>query len=319
MSSPVPTAKQQRALVRAKRLYSSRAGIRGVDLGYLYRAGRRARTLGIRFHLERKKAPSNVTGAELLPKEIDGIPCDVVEASYMPHANINPRDEIDPVCAGISVGNLPRRTAGTLGAFVAERHSGTIAVLSNWHVLVGSSDALSDEPIIQPAGNFLGPNPARPMATLTRWLDLDNGYDAAIATVAEEVELANHQANLDLAIAEVAEPQLGMRLVKSASISGVTHGIVDGVAGSYPINYERFGGGTRWMQGIRIVPDPDDPVSEVSLSGDSGAVWIDRDSGRAVALHFGGEDHLTPLYEYALAHPLQAVLDQLNVDLLTGN
>ena len=157
MSSSEPSAKHQRTLVRAKRLFSSRPGIRGVDLGYIYRAGRRARTLGIRFHLERKKAPSDVTGVELLPKEIDGIPCDVVEASYMPHAGINPRDKVDPVCAGVSVGNLSRRTAGTLGAFVVDRRSGTTAVLSNWHVLVGSSDAASEEPIIQPAGNFLGP------------------------------------------------------------------------------------------------------------------------------------------------------------------
>ena len=110
-----------------------------------------------------------------------------------------------------------------------------------------------------------------------------------------------------------------MRLIKSASISGVAHAVIDGVAGSYPINYDRFGGGTRWMQGIRIVPDPDDPLGEFSLSGDLGAVWLDRDTGKAVALDFGGEDNLTPLYEYALAHPLQAVLDQLDVDLFTGN
>ena len=42
--------------------------------------------------------------------------------------------------------------------------------------------------------------------------------------------------------------------------------------------------------------------------GDSGAVWLDPDTGEAVGLHVGGES-----FEYALACFLPRVLDELEV------
>jgi hypothetical protein len=131
----------------------------------------------------------------------------------------------------------------------------------------------------------------------------------------EDIAITLELANANLAIGGVAVPQQGMRVIKSGAISKVTHAIIDGIEGSYAVNYTRWGVGMRWIQGIRLVPDPDDPLDQVSLSGDSGAVWIERDSGNAVALHFAGEDHLTPLYEYALAQPIQPILDALEVEL----
>lgn len=310
------TARQRRALVQAKRFAASLPGIRGVDFGYMYRNGRRTRTKSIRFHVEHKKPPSDLGARDSVPEKIDGIPCDVIEASYMPHAMVNPRGYVEPIRPGVSVGNLLRKTAGTLGALVMDKHNGTVAVLSNWHVLAASLDAISGEEIVQPATYFLGPNPARTVGLLSRWLDLDNGYDAAIATLVDKITTALEVANVDLTIQGMAEPRNGMRLVKSAAMTQNTNALVDGVEGSYLINYTRYGAGTRWMKGIRLVPDPDAPFDEISLSGDSGAIWIDRETRNAVALLFAGEDNLTPLYEYALAQPLGPIFDLLDIELV---
>ena len=44
------------------------------------------------------------------------------------------------------------------------------------------------------------------------------------------------------------------------------------------------------MDGIHLVPDPASPDDEITLEGDSGAVWYEQATGRAVALNFAGED-----------------------------
>jgi hypothetical protein len=104
-----------------------------------------------------------------------------------------------------------------------------------------------------------------------------------------------------------------MRVIKSGAISGETHGLIDGVEGGYPIDYALYGDARRWMDGFRIVSDPAAPSSEISLGGDSGAVWLDLTTGAAVGLHFAGEDGLGPQAEYALAHPMAAVCERLRI------
>ena len=69
------------------------------------------------------------------------------------------------------------------------------------------------------------------------------------------------------------------------------------------------------MDGVRLVPDPAHADDEVSLNGDSGALFVDPEANAAVALLFGGEDGVGPQAEYALAHPLAIVLERLRADL----
>jgi endonuclease G len=106
-----------------------------------------------------------------------------------------------------------------------------------------------------------------------------------------------------------------MKLVKAGAFSGFTHAIVDGIEGSYEMNYSGYGDDKRWMDGIRLKRDPSFPEQEISIAGDSGSVWLNPTTGRAVALHFAGEDDMGPSEEYALAHPIRRVLDLLNIQL----
>jgi hypothetical protein len=303
-----------RALVRAKRMVQSIAGVKGVDFGWLYKNGLRTNRRGVRFHVARKRPALALASDQLLPQEIMGVPCDVIEASYAPHG-LSPRSLFDPLRPGISTGNTQRQTTGTLGLFVFDAQSGTPCILSNWHVLCGSAQSQAGEEITQPGPRHLGSMPARTVAQLLRWANLSSGYDAALAQVAPGIAFVKETFGTELAPLKVGQPQTGMRLVKCGVTSGVTHAVVDGVDGSYEMDYTAFGEQVRWMDGIRLVPDPEQPEDEISLEGDSGAVWIEPKNRLAVALHFGGEDGLGPLAEYAVAHPLARVLELLDASL----
>ena len=105
-------------------------------------------------------------------------------------------------------------------------------------------------------------------------------------------------------------------MVKFGAISAFTHGMVDGIGGSYELDYSAYGDQKRWIDAIRIVPDPDEKDPEISFAGDSGAVWTNPVNGHALALHFAGEDGLGPTAEYALAQPLRRVLALLDAEIL---
>ncbi len=114
----------------------------------------------------------------------------------------------------------------------------------------------------------------------------------------------------------VESPMVGMKVMKYGINSRLTHGMVDGIGGSFELDYSDYGDQKRWIDGIRIVVDPDLPESEISLSGDSGSVWINRATSKAVALHFAGEDGLGPTAEYALAQSMPRVFSLLGVGII---
>lgn len=303
------------ALGRAKRLAAGHPDVKGVDFGILYRDGkRRGRTNGIRFHVSRKRPESELSEGTLLPNEIGGIPCDVVIGTYEPHAP-DRLAAVDPAMPGISIGNVPRQGTGTLGCFVRDNTDGSLCVLSNWHVLCGSTEAEAGDMISQPGPRHLGLDPARPIARLRRWADLAHGIDAAIAQIGDGFRYDLQPLDVPARPIAAAEPKVGMQVVKSGAISGATHGLIDGIEGSYPMDYSPYGDTSRWMDGVRIVPNPAHPASEISLGGDSGSVWLDIATGAAVGLHFAGEDGLGPQSEYALAHPMPVVCVRLRIDI----
>ncbi|MGC2494113.1 hypothetical protein [Candidatus Binatus sp.] len=310
-------ARRTEALAHAKRIAMA-VGVTGVDFGVIYKGGQRTRRLGIRFHVAVKQHPTSLTAAQILPRELLGFPCDVIQAKYSAHdgSSLTPRSQFDPIRPGISIGNVQRTTTGTLGAIVHDSSSGGApCLLSNWHVLCAAADCAAGEAISQPGSFDAGTSPARVVAQLLRWANLSHGCDAAIAVLDKDAHSASEPFGLDLTMAGVVEPQLNMKVVKSGLSSGVTHALVDGLGGSYSIDYTAFGDQVRFMDGIHLVTDPDHADQDISLEGDSGAVWIDPQTNSAVALHFGGEDGLGPLANYALAHPLSQVMTLLNITL----
>ncbi len=309
----MPINQWRASLAAAKRLALRFPAVTGVDYGYKYHACVRTSRPCVRFHVSRKLPPDALRSHEVLPTEIGSVACDVVQARYAPRAS--PRVRLDPPQPGANMGDVARRSTGTVGAIVRETGSGRLCLLSNWHVLCGTSAARPGEFICRPGALHPGAEPEPPIGSLERWLDLGQGCDAAIAVLSAEITADGSISDVGIRIDGVEEPRLGLALVKAGAASGVTHAMVDGIEGTFELDYSGFGDQKRWMDGCRLIPDPDSREDEIGVAGDSGAVWINPASQRAVALHFGGEDCVGSTTGCTVAHPLSRILSLLDLTL----
>ena len=237
----------------------------------------------------------------------------MLEGGFKPH-RADPFAPAAVLQPGLSVGNVPRQSDGTLGLFVKDRRDGAVCILSNWHVLCGGAAARIGDMISQPGPLFLGPNTARQVAELRRWVSPERQYDAAIAAIVPGLQFNDTLLDGNIGIVGMTEPQVGMHVAKCGAASIFTHALVDAIHGSYQVPYQAFGDAARWMLGIRLVPDGNFQDRHVSLPGDSGSAWVATASGQAVALNFAGEDDVGPLNEYALAHPISDLCGLLEID-----
>ncbi len=340
MSTPKPSDVEAAvaALDTVRRRWLRVDGVTAVDVGFKVSDGTMTDTLALRVHVARKRpvaelaasAVFNVSGAG---RTVDGFPVDVLEARYGPATQpldirvpvgalepplrvfVDRRGRTRPVRGGISVGN-PRVTAGTLGAVVFQRTTGRAMLLSNFHVLAGARAAAAGEAVLQPGSLDGGRDPADRVATLRR-MRLDTSMDAAVADLDPGVE---H----DLEVVGVGDvtgttaPTLGMLVVKSGRSTAVTQGVVDGVSLTAAIDYGGDVGVVTLTDQVHIVPRPPWPAvdDEVSMGGDSGSVWLEESTRRAVALHFGGETDPVPSSENALATPIDRVVAEFGVSFL---
>lgn len=305
--------KWEKAVASALRMARNRPGVLGADFGYVYKDGIRLNSRAVRFHVAGKLPLNELPPDDVLPATVGDIRSDVLEVTYALHASA--RDFCDPIQPGVSVGNLQRTTTGTMGLEVSDSHTGRAGLLSNWHVLCGSPAAKSGEQICQPGPQHSGSQPPRVIAILERWAPLDAGCDAGLALLEAGVAVRQTLFDSQITVSGMEKARLGMKLLKYGVGSGLTHGMIDGIGGAYRVPYSAYGDTDRWIDGLRIVADPDVPQNEVSLTGDSGAVWVNPSNGKAVALHFAGEDGPGPTADYALAQPLQRVVDLLDVEI----
>lgn len=314
MITPEEMAKAQAALAKVQAEWLAREGVTAVDLGFKWSQGAMTDQLAIRVHVAQKKPSATLSEAELFPEEVDGIPVDVIEATYgiqimlegdsQLEAAVDGRDQrFEQIPLGVSIGS-PGVTAGTLGAKVYDAETEAAYILSNWHVLVGSPAVQPGEPIWQP-GRLDGGIAADRIAEVTR--SVLGPFDAALARITGERQVMDTTLEGDR-IADATAPQLGMLVWKSGRTTGRTVGFIDGLMMIVQLNYG-LAGVRQLEQVFRIVLRPGSPPGEVSLGGDSGSIWADEASGKAVGLHFAGEIGDAP--EYALAHDINPLMNQL--------
>lgn len=307
----------QSALAKAIRLTTKFPMITAVDYGPAYKNGKAIKTFAIRFHVSHKLPLSEFSEHYALPTKIDNVRCDVIEATYA--AQGAPEYFCDELQPGLSVGNIKRGTTGTLGPLVVDKVSGRTGFISCWHVLCGSVDAKPGEVISQPGLAHLGTNLSRNSAVLERFLSLNHGYDAALALFPPTAAYTPAPWGGSVQIRGVEKPRQGMKVFKIGAITGGTIGSIEtDTPGPFEIDYRRFGDELRKMKGYRISLIEGNEDNELSVEGDSGSLWINIDTGNAVALNFGGEDGKGPTFEYAVAHSLPEILTRLNVDIYTG-
>ncbi|MEU1466282.1 DNA/RNA non-specific endonuclease [Streptomyces sp. NPDC005727] len=303
--------------------------VTSVGIGRKVTGGKRGKQIVLQFTVESKAEPEQLErlGTAMIPPTItvDGtqVPTDVIERTYKAHfrrvAEVeSPARKVrqDPIEPGVSVGAVTV-TAGTIGCIVFDKADGTPYVLSNWHVLHGPDGELGAE-IVQPGPHDDNRVDRNHLGVLKR-SHLGVAGDCAIATI-EDRSFLQEIFELEVAPKELGEPELDDKVIKSGRTTGVTHGIVRRIDTIVKIDY---GGhiGTKTIGCFEIGPDPDRPADndEISMGGDSGAVWLFKQPGGRpstvmAGLHFGGEAQGDP-DEHALACLPASVFEKLEITL----
>lgn len=282
-------ARRREAMLEARRIAVRCPGVRGVDFGTVYRDRVPIRESGIRFHVARKLDERDLPTSQVLPRKFGPVRCDVIQASYQPHgaSTPGPLGVHQSVRPGVSIRGLARRTAGTIGAIVRDRSTGRSAILGNWHTLAGSRSCAVGDEVAQPGHTHLVSSPSRSVGALARWIELEHGLDAALALILDGIALVPEIFELNIAPAGTSVPVKGMQLVKFGTASRRTEAVVDGIDGSYLMDYGGYRDVERWMDGFRLVIDSAHPADEISLRGDSGALWIVEKTGAGVGRRRG--------------------------------
>ena len=267
----------------------------GVDFGLALKGGKKIKRLAVRFYVVKKLPEEVLDSKHILPKEIDGIRCDVIEARFVAHGV--PDYYTDYLQPGLSIGNE----------------------ISCWHVMCGGLGSKRGENIVQP-GTAHEQEPAKLRAHLERFLDLDDGYDAALALLPVDSSFEATPWGMSKFIVGVERPRRNMKVYKVGAETGLTYGVINSeMEGSYDIYLDEYGAGIKTFKGFKVeLPDGAKADAEVSIRGDSGALWVNADTDKAVGLNFGGVDKVGSSFEYALSHQLVDILKHLKVSLYLG-
>lgn len=296
------------AFFRAVSAFAPRAGVTAVDLGLKLVDHAPDHDAGptIRIHVRDKRPRREVPRANLLPARFEGLRTDVIQGEYLRQGggtvlDVGRRVHADPLRPGVSISH-ERGSFGTLGMFVRGRSgadANVLYLLSADHVLAEPGNAGPGDDVVQPGADDGGTG-ADAIAQLAR---RSQTFDAAIARVGGARGVDNAAFDATTTIADGDFPFIGQVLEKSGATTGVTQAQVDGIG-----FFEGLGAG---MHLVPLAADIDDvPISDL---GDSGAVWYDPSTARAIGLHVRGNAVPTPDEQFAVATSIVKLCQLLRV------
>ncbi len=154
---------------------------------------------------------------------------------------------------------------------------------------------------------LLNGNRDLPSDTPFHYLDAQSGEVSTMPLDALDSEIAidgQTLTNADIDALIAAGDIDGLRVFKSGSRTGLTHARILGLTGPYTRSQD----GTAFnLPQLHIVPDPDH-IMGISNKGDSGSVWIHRNTRRIVGLNHSGNGTDT-----AIASRIEDVMNRLNI------
>jgi hypothetical protein len=326
---------RQRAAVRpskekAEDRLLAMPGVTGVDIGPKVTKGLPTKHMAIVVYVKKKKPLSQLTPSEVVPKEIDGVPTDVVEEEIVLHAAGAAMLEITPQVdaskyttleGGISMGpcravyltppDVPTAGyyifVGTLGVIVKDRSTGAAMALTNFHVACVDSTWSVGDTQCQPGRVDGGTCPADKFGGIARAV-LSQHVDGSVITI-------DSGKAYDCSIVDVgdvkgsAAASVGMAVRKRGRTTELTYGTVSSVDYSTSIDYGDGLGVHTLKNQIRVTVDTSQST-QFADHGDSGSAVVTSDN-KVVGLHFAGNTAGT----VGVANPIQYVLDELSVDL----
>lgn len=296
-----------------------RHNLTAVGAGRKYVDGQPTDTPAVRFYVERKIPAGLIPKEHVLPKEIGGVPTDVIQMGRFELCGAFPAPvtgRFRPVQPGCSCSfQMPPPdqgvlTASTIGAIV--QADGRTFILSNNHALANANALPAGTPIFHP-GLLDEPDlTTDQIAALTTFVPISavthNVVDCAIAELLDGVPFSS-EILPDvgrLASASPIDAAEGMTVVKAGRTTSATVGTVFEINGTVPVLYQNVGIVTFDQQ--IFVQDTSGPFSG---SGDSGALVVDQASRAGTGLLFAK----TP-DGFTACNPLGAVLTALGVTLV---
>ena len=302
--------------------------VTGVYTDYKTTGGQRTDRLAIVVTVRKKK---DVPKAQAVPKEITGIPTDVVEEEIVPMFAVLLEDIAPAVDAasyptlqgGISIG--PCRSVhldppevptagdyvfvGTLGCIVRDNATNQAMMLSNFHVMCINDGWAVGNTMTQPSRVDGGSCPSGVVGTLVR-AQLTAAVDCAVSNVSGRPTSCSIVDIGDINGTAVATVNLAVR--KRGRTTGLTHGTVMATDYTTSVDYGDGLGVVTLHDQIRIVNDPAQSA-QFGNKGDSGSVVV-NDGNEVVGLYFAGNSAGT----VGVANPIAAVLTALDVSMCTN-
>ena len=324
------------------------SNVHGVGVGRKIVDGKPTDQLAVRIYVVQKLAASAIPPRDLLPADLEGIPCDVIETppafiqrvvDKRPRVRRSPKVTIEttpititagsctnnrrkrqrPFVAGISVAHRDV-TAGTIGYFCRSTRPGDnpndVFILSNNHVLADVNRGVEGDEVLQ-AGPADGGTSADLVANLKRFVrirlggDVGNRVDAAIAKVTPN---ANHNVSI-CSIGSVTGTDRAvedMNVRKHGRTSGLTDGIITDESVNQLVGMDHSDPSVVALFEGQMRIERAGTSAAIGLGGDSGSLVVERDSRRAVGLYFAGPENGV----YGLACHINDVLEQLEIELI---
>jgi hypothetical protein len=310
----------------------NRPEVTAVDIGEKVTKGKPTGRRAIVIYVKKKEPLSRLAAADVIPKEINGIPTDVVEDEIVLQGAMVRELDLTPqidatkyttLSGGMSMG--PCRSVflsppdvptagnyvfvGTLGALVRDRTTGATMALTNFHVACVDSGWSVGDIQCQPGRVDGGSCPTDRFGTLTRAV-LSQHVDGSVVSV--DAAKATDCSILDIGdVKGTNTATIGMAVRKRGRTTGLTHGTVGSVDYSTSIDYGD-GLGTHILKNQLRIDVDTSQSTQFGDHGDSGSVVVDANN-KVIGLHFAGNTAGT----LGVANPIQFVLDELNVDLCT--
>lgn len=319
----------------ASAVSSAGRNVHAVGIGRKITEGSVDGTPCVRIYVVQKLPLSLLSPRDVVPKEIGGIPTDIVEcapafllskkkpsrvsaaASATPTCSTNRRSRQRPVVAGISAGHRDI-TAGTLGCFCQSTRPGDdptiMFALSNNHVFANVNQALPGDPLFQP-GPADGGVFVDHFANLERFVPirlggtLSNKVDAAIGRILPNTAVDAKICSVGSISGTVAAIE-DMVVRKHGRTTGLREGTIDDIELDALVGMDH---GDPSVVGLfedqlRIVSSG----LPFGLGGDSGSLVIEGSSTRAVGLYFAGPEDGS----FGLANKIDHVLNELQIRLV---
>ena len=322
---------QKTAVAEFMNAEQPRSNVVGIASGVKWSKGQPTGKAAVLVLVSQKLEESELDPDDVVPKEIDGVPTDVLAIGYPYAGGCDASDagiqtlakRVRPAKGGYSVGHY-QITAGTIATGVYDiLPGGTVSppthgigippksyILSNNHVLANSNDASIGDPILQPGPYDGGSAPADVIGNLSRFIPI---------TFEPPTPRSQHNNLVDAAVAEVpfhdidrevfwigdirgwrrkSKVAVGSSIKKTGRTTNFTVGRITAINATIDVGY---GGG-------RVARFKNQFVSTaLSAGGDSGSLVTTLDN-IAVGLLFAGSETAT------IINPIESVRSLLKVE-----